>query len=340
MSNFDFRTKEPEYEEIWGSYQERVKSQREYFEQSLEIQPLPGFCFKTQIHFGEGDWFPVFINICSHFRIPEPRVETIAGEEGPVERYRVPCSCSKRYDFEYEGEKACYFIVVFHTEQVKECLQNEEKMGFAANIAAEKLCKKEKAKIRNENVDFCAKSFIGSQQKPDPQRIMKAKNLIQEEGKISEVPTINEKSNAGEDVMKETRSKRVVQPVLSVVLEDGSESSWDREKESLITHLVLRLCLPLCKNANSIEIDLEDNTLVLQETEHGYECKFTFPLEVKQEDIDAKFLKKTQTLQLMFEVESRTFEFWRNALKLDEDALLALIDIPPVLNAYELTEIS
>lgn len=339
--NLDFRKSEPEYELLWDSYQQRIHQEREYFEKSTEIEPQPGFCYKTQIKFPEENWTPVVVNICSHFRIPEPRVENVETDEGPVERYRVPCSCSQRYEFEHEGSKSYYFIVVFHSEQVKTCMKSEEEMGFVSNLAAEKISKKEKAEISREKVHFCKQPFIGLQPQPDPQRIMKANNLIQEEGVASAVPTLDETSKENPEELKEARSKRIVQPVLSVISEDGEESVWDDQKKSSITHFALRLHMPLCKNAQNIDIQIENNTLHVEELEHGYDCKFTFPLEVKEDEIEAKFLKKSRTLQLIFEVQSRMFEFWRNALKLDEDALINLVDVPiPLISHEEILEVS
>lgn len=71
-----------EYDEVWNAYQKKIQAHQKYLDTSVEIHPIPAFCFQALMFSQQNScWEKVFVNVCKHFRIPEPRVEPVPKEQ-------------------------------------------------------------------------------------------------------------------------------------------------------------------------------------------------------------------------------------------------------------------
>lgn len=312
-------------ESIWENYQTRLSANEKYLKETVEIKPIPSFTFRTLIRLPKEKEFKLcFVNVCSCFRIPEPRVEKIPKEQqvdGITERLRVPCSCG-RQEFAEKGEKQTIFYdVVFHPDVIEKCSSDTSHKEFICSIGVQNIMKKEKVVFNLEKIEFVDK-YVGNE-KPKPQRVRKARNLVQDAFKPSPMPEAHS-TPVRKDGMTSVRTKRRVNVVCKVILKNETCVPYEPTISALsIDTFQVDISLPLCETVENVDLEIRENTLVVSESDWGYNCEHEFPLEVSDQ-ARAQFFKSDRILRIHVKPSKKSFEEWRKLLNLNEKALFKL----------------
>ncbi|RNA22742.1 PIH1 domain-containing 1 isoform X1 [Brachionus plicatilis] len=255
--------------------------------------PEPGICFKTK---NERTNQKIFLNICQSSEINAPKDITeqellkIIEQENPENaafEFRVPMSLGEAHaELDNAGAGCTAYDICISTEFLDKIQKYPTFMGFLMSIAIEGLEQKYSIKIDKNCKLLKNKKFMG-QIKEQYIRI-KSKPLIAEIDKNEHNEKVNRPDSHNELKSQTPKYKIYREP----------------QQGELVEFLVAEIELPNIISANSLQLDIGEDRILLNTRSQIYHLDIYLPYCLKQEECGAQFDKKTKILTITMPVSN------------------------------------
>ncbi|XP_060111418.1 PIH1 domain-containing protein 1 [Heteronotia binoei] len=256
---------------------------------SKPIRPLPGFCLKTHTNAGE----KIFINICRSSDVPPPpnltneELECLIESEN-ASTFRIPMSLGEPHAEVDNSSHGCTaYDVTINTDFFTKMESNHFLREFFITIVLEGLSEKYKMEIGDAEW-----------------RILKNRKFM---GSISE-QTIRTKSRPFIQEMDSSQTQETTSPLLQPLYSQSSATVPDfaivaQPSRSHPERLVLRISLPKTNSVRSLDLDLGEDRIVLQDHPGLYHLDIFIPFSIIPEESKAQFHKRTKILTVTMPIQ-------------------------------------
>jgi len=287
---------------------------------SQMILPQPGFCMKTvKVPEGSNPWVnsggwpegaeKVFLNICYSEKLPDPpdiseeklvEILQVTEEAEGAEGFRVPMSLGEPHaELDKSGKGCTVYDIVISQGFMKKIKEKEIFMSFFMTVALEGIEDKYKISLSRDCKMLKNKKFMGAlpeqnvrtSKKPQIQEVrqlMEELKLKDGQKQIEEVQKIKE--------VKDDKKSAAKEPKYVIFKDPPSENP---------SHLVVEIQLPGIISAKSLQLDVNEDTLLLTTRSDLYQLHIKYlPYDVVPEETLAQFNKQNCCLTVTLTVSN------------------------------------
>ncbi|KAL8176821.1 UNVERIFIED_CONTAM: hypothetical protein K2H54_039050 [Gekko kuhli] len=256
---------------------------------SKPIRPLPGFCLKTRTDAGE----KIFVNICRSPHVPPPpdltneELECLIESEN-ASTFRIPMSLGEPHaEVDKSGHGCTAYDVTVSTDFFTKVESNHFLREFFITVVLEGLSEKYKMEISHAEW-----------------RVLKNRKFM---GSISE-QTIRTKSRPFIQEMDSSQTQEATSKLLQPLYSRSSAAVPDfaivaQPSRSHPERLVLKVGLPKTNSVRSLDLDLGEDRIVLQDHPGLYHLDIFIPYSIVPEESQAQFHKRTKILTVTMPIQ-------------------------------------
>lgn len=256
---------------------------------SKPIRPLPGFCLKTHTDAGE----KIFVNVCRSPHIPPPpdltneELECLIESEN-ASNFRIPMTLGEPHaEVDKSGHGCTAYDVTVSTDFFTKMESNDFFREFFITVVLEGLSEKYKKEISHAEW-----------------RVLKNRKFM---GSISE-QTIRTKSRPFIQEMDSSQTQEATSKLLQPLYSQSSATVPDfaivaHPSRSHPERLVLKVGLPKTNSVRSLDLDLGEDRIVLQDHPGLYHLDIFIPYSIVPEESKAQFHKRTKILTVAMPIQ-------------------------------------
>ncbi|XP_048582734.1 protein kintoun-like isoform X2 [Nematostella vectensis] len=330
MKNEEFRKLLVEYAQEISDPENKKRYEEEIRQMENErgmdvmfVNPEEGFVVKTT---RETDGIKAFVNICYNQHIEKATFRMAEKGDGTErkkgQQWSIPYSLAQpRDDFDRAGKKCVTFDVVFHPDTYKKCTKMPQFKKMVIETALEGIERQLNIKLNKKNLKFPKMKFKGMKQAT----VIRNKSNENSFKKPNEGITIGDKTipypyaDQPTCANKQAHKSRTPGQNTSKVKDNNADTRDPRNPEYTILHrgiidfqnftnardsctstrpkeLVIRIDLPDLKSAGSVELDIFEKQLLLNNEVPPYHLDITLPYPIDENKGSAKFDKSKQQL--------------------------------------------